>query len=107
MKEKKFTDYLVEKGLISEDELNKVLEARKEKGGSLVEALVKLGHVKEPRIVNILSSYLSIPPVRVLSLNIPKEVLSLVPEKIARVYQVLPIKTLPPLKKVWTAFFQS
>jgi len=91
MKEKKFTDYLVEKGLIAEDELNRILEVRKEKGGSLVELLVKMGNVQEPRIVNILSDYLSIPPVRILHLNIPKEVLSLVPERIARFYQVLPM----------------
>jgi len=91
MKRKKFTDYLIEQKAISQEDLNKVLEVHKKMSGSLVELLIKLGHLKEAQLASILSGYLSIPPVRILNLNISREILNLVPEKIAREYQVLPI----------------
>ena len=91
MKRKKFTDYLIEQKALSQEDLDKVLEVHKKKSGSLVELLIKLGYLKEAQLVGILSGYLSIPPVRVLNLKISPEILSLVPERIARDYQVLPI----------------
>jgi len=91
MKRKKFTDYLIEQKALSQEDLDKVLEVHKKKSGSLVELLIKLGYLKEAQLVDILSGYLSIPPVRVLNLKISPEILSLVPERIARDYQVLPI----------------
>jgi len=91
MKRKKFTDYLLEKKALTPEDLDKVLSIHKKKSGSLAELLVRLGYIKEPQLVNILSGYLSIPPVRILNLKISQEVLKLVPERIARDYQVLPI----------------
>ncbi len=91
MKRKKFTDYLLEEKALAPKELDKVLTVYKKKGGSLAELLIKLGYMQEAQLVNVLSGYLSIPPVRVLNLNISQEVLALVPERIARDYQVLPI----------------
>jgi len=91
MKRKKFTDYILEKGLLSKKDLDKVLTSHKTKGGSFVELLLQLGYVKEPELLDLLSSYLSIPPVRILNLNIPKEVISLIPERVARDHKILPI----------------
>ena len=91
MKRKKFTDYLIDQKALSQEDLDKVLEVHKKGESSLVELLIKLGYLKETQVVDVLSGYLSIPPVRVLNLNISKEVLSLVPERIAKDYQVLPI----------------
>ncbi len=91
MKRKKFSDYLIKNKILTPEELEKVLTVHKKRGGSLVELLVKLGYKKELELVGVLSGYLSIPPVRVLNLNIPQEILSLVPERITRDYHVLPI----------------
>lgn len=91
MNRKKFTDYLLEEKVLTSEELGKALDIYKKKDGSLVELLIKTGYVQEPKLVNALSGYLSIPPVRVLNLNISQEILALVPERIARDYQVLPI----------------
>lgn len=87
----KFTDYLVETKIISQEALDKVINAQKEKGGSLVEALVKLGLVEEQRLLATLSSYFSIPPMHIANMTIAKDVLSFIPEKIARSYQVISI----------------
>lgn len=91
MRKKKFTDYLIEQKALSQEELDKVLDVHKKRDGLLVELLIKLGYLKEAQLADILSGYLSIPPIRVLNLNIPKEVLAMVPERMARDYQVLPI----------------
>ena len=91
MKRRKFTDYLLEKKALTPEDLNKALSVHKKKSGSLIELLVRLGYIKESQLVNVLSGYLSIPPVRVLNLNISQEVLNLIPERIARDYHVLPI----------------
>lgn len=86
-----FTDFLINKGFITKEDLGKILVTHKTVGGSLVEVLVKTGYFKETQIINFLSTYLSIPPVRILNLKIPKEIISLIPEKIAKNYRVLPI----------------
>ncbi|MDD4182424.1 MAG: hypothetical protein PHT53_01180 [Candidatus Omnitrophica bacterium] len=91
MAKEKFTDYLIDNKLISKEDLEKALSAQKEKGGSLVELFVKLGIMQEVQIISILSGYLSVPPMRVLNLNVTKEILDLIPEKIASSLQVMPI----------------
>ncbi|MFA5008134.1 MAG: GspE/PulE family protein [Candidatus Omnitrophota bacterium] len=91
MAKEKFTDYLIDNKLISEEDLEKTLSAQKEKGGSLVELFVKLGIMQESKILSILSGYLSIPPMRILNLNVSKEILDLIPEKTASSLQVMPI----------------
>lgn len=91
MAKEKFTDYLIHNKLISKEDLEKVLSAQKEKGGSLVELFVKLGIMQEAQIISILSGYLSVPPMRVINLNITKEILDLIPEKLASSLQVMPI----------------
>jgi type IV pilus assembly protein PilB len=91
MKRKKFTEYLVEKEYLSREDLDKVLTAHKKRGGSLVETLLKLGYVQETQLIDILSSFLTIPPVRINNLNIPKEVLALIPEQFVKDHHVIPI----------------
>jgi len=91
MTKEKFTDYLIDNKLISKEDLEKALSMQKEKGGSLVELFVKLGIMQESQVISILSGYLSFPPMRVLNLNVTKEILDLIPEKIASSLQVMPI----------------
>ncbi|MDP2923384.1 MAG: ATPase, T2SS/T4P/T4SS family [Candidatus Omnitrophota bacterium] len=91
MMKEKFADYLIDKKLISKEDLSKALAEQKTKSGSLVEVLIKLGCMQEQQLLGILSGYLSIPPVHIANLTITKEILALITEKIARTYQVLPI----------------
>jgi len=88
---KKFSNYLLEKNLLTEKDLDKAITTYKKQGGSLVETLIKLGYIKETELISALSEYLSVPPVRVLNLNISQESLSLISEKTAKHYKVLPL----------------
>lgn len=91
MARRKFTDYIIEKKLISKEELEKAISIQKAKGLSLVEVLVKLGYVHEQQMLILLSGFLSIPPIRILNLNISPQVLSLIPGQVAQKYKVIPI----------------
>jgi type IV pilus assembly protein PilB len=91
MRKEKFIDYLLEKKVLSKEDLDKVLTAQKEKGLSLVELLIKLGYVNETQILSLLSGYLGMPPIRISDLRIPKEILNLISQSVAQNFQVLPI----------------
>jgi len=91
MSKKKFTDYLIEQKLISEKDLDKVLTTHQRTKTPLAELLVKLGYLKETQLVSALSSYLAIPPLKILNIAISKDIISLISEKTARDYNILPI----------------
>jgi len=82
---------LVEKGLIKKEQLTEACNVLAEKGGVLSELLVDLGFVQERDLMIFFSTYLSIPPIKVLNLKISPEILDLVPREIARKHMVLPV----------------
>ena len=90
-KRKDFSHLLVEKGLINEEQLKNLEKVHAKKGGSLSEILIELGYVNEKDLVIFLSTYLSIPPIKVLNLKIPPEVIKLIPKDIARKYTIIPV----------------
>ncbi len=88
---KDFTKLLVEKGLITQEQLVNTRQLHIEKGGSFNDILVNLGYVDERDLMIFLSTYLSIPPIKVLNLKASPEVLKLIPKNVARKYMVLPV----------------
>lgn len=88
---KDFVNLLVEKGLITKEQLEEVQRLHKEKGGSLSQLLINLGYVDEKELAMFISTYLSIPPVKLSNLKIPKEILKLVPKEVAKKYLVIPL----------------
>ncbi len=87
----KFTDFLLEKKIVSEEDLEKLIGLQRERNVSLIEQLISSGYIDQTQALHLLSEYLKIPPLRIRGLNIPKEVLNLIPERVAREYLVLPI----------------
>ena len=51
-------DVLIEKGLITQEQLEKALSEQKEKGTLLGETLVNLGYVSQDNIIDILTEQL-------------------------------------------------
>ncbi len=90
-KRKDFAHLLVEKGLINEEQLQDLRKTHSQKGGLLSEILIELGYVKEKDLMIFLSTYLSIPPIKVLNLKISPEIIKLVPKEIARKYMIIPV----------------
>jgi type IV pilus assembly protein PilB len=84
-------ELLVRKGYITPEQLRKAIEAQRLSGGSLNEHLVKLGCFTEDVLLAYLQREYRLPVADPASLNIPNEVLQLVPHALVTKYQLIPI----------------
>jgi type IV pilus assembly protein PilB len=85
-------DLLVREGLIDNDQLARALQEQKGSNDKLGGILVKLNFVTEDKLIAFLSRQYGIQSITLSQLDIDPEVLKLVPEQIARKYEVLPIR---------------
>ncbi|MCP4653374.1 MAG: Flp pilus assembly complex ATPase component [Candidatus Omnitrophica bacterium] len=88
---KNFGQTLLEKKFLTPEQLEKAVQHQKKTGHPLSEALLALNFSDENQLLILLSDFLSVPPIKVTTLNIPEELLKLIPEDAANKYQVLPI----------------
>ncbi len=82
-------DLLVEKGLITEDQLILALQEQKKLGRKLGSTLVELGMIDEQSILNLLSSQLAIPLVDLRNYTYDENVVRTLSESIARRYRAI------------------
>ena len=82
-------DLLVEKGLITDDQLKLALGEQKKLGRKLGGTLIELGMIDESSILNLLSDQLGIPLIDINNYNYSDEAAKLLPESIARRYRAL------------------
>jgi len=85
-------DLLVAEGLISGEQLAKALAEQKGTTEKLGSILLKLNFIQEEQLIGFLSRQYGIPSITLSQLDIDPEVLKLVPDTIAKKYEVLPIK---------------
>src|SRR5262245_14293897 len=85
-------DLLVAEGLITEDQLGKALAQQKGTTEKLGSILLKLDFLQEEQLIGFLSRQYGIPSITLSQLDIDPDVLKLVPDSIAKKYEVLPIK---------------
>src|SRR5438552_3438035 len=85
-------DLLVAEGLITEEQLGKALAEQRGSTEKLGSILLKLNFIQEEQLIGFLSRQYGIPSITLSQLDIDPEVLKLVPDAIARKYEVLPIK---------------
>ena len=82
---------LVEDGVITAEQLKRAQEEEKRKGERLVKALVRLGFIAEEDLVMFLSNKLSVPRIELGNYLIDPKIVELVPENLARKYELIPI----------------
>ncbi len=82
-------DLLVEKGLITDDQLQLALQEQKKLGRKLGNTLIELGMIDEQSILNLLSSQLGIPLVDLRNFTYDEAVLRTLSESIARRYRAI------------------
>jgi type IV pilus assembly protein PilB len=85
-------DLLVAEGLIDEEQLGKALAEQKGSTEKLGSILLRLNFVQEEQLIGFLSRQYGIPSITLSQLDVDPEVLKLVPDTIAKKYEVLPIK---------------
>ena len=89
--QKKFGEFLTKSGKISQEQLEQALTLQKDEGGRLGAALVRLGHLEEPDLVELLSRHFGVPSVDLDGVEIDEAILKIIPADIARKYTILPV----------------
>ena len=90
---RKLGELLVSLGIITQQQLQQSLEQQKKTGQKLGEVLLNLGFVDEELLFAVLAKQFNIPYVSVSEYGeIPQNVLSLVPERIIKTFQLIPIE---------------
>jgi len=85
-------DFLLERGLISEKQLEEALLKQKEVKKPLGEVLVDTGLIEEGKLAHVLAEQLDILYVDLLSTALQPNAVDIVPEHLARKYTCIPIR---------------
>lgn len=83
---------LIEAGLIDREVLDKALRAQKIQKKKLGQILMEMGAASDDQIAQALAGQLNIPLVRLSEIEIPKEIIALVPAELAENYLLIPVK---------------
>jgi type IV pilus assembly protein PilB len=90
----RIADALIEDGLLTQQQVEELLEKQKKEGTRLMKLVVEKSYVTDNDLVVAMGRVLNTPPVNVARINIPADVADLVPRDIANNYKVLPIAKL-------------
>ena len=82
---------LAEGGFVSQENLDESIKAAQQSGMTLREALVSKGHISEETYSTFLSIHTRVPLVDLKQVAVSEEAVRLVPEDVARKYNVLPL----------------
>lgn len=88
-------DLLIEKGLITEDQLMQSLSTQKKTGQKLGRTLITSGFVSEEQMLELLSTQLQVPFIDLKQYNYDAETIQIIPETLARRYRVVSLKKNP------------
>jgi len=83
-------DLLQRRGDLNADQVVRAIEEQREHGGSIATHLVKLGFISEEQLLAVLQREYRLPVVDPLSLEIPKEVLGLIPQTLVQKHHLIP-----------------
>ncbi len=84
-------EILLEQGLITAEQLKRALKSQIQAFDRLGSVLVELGYLDNDSLLNILSKQHSVPSIDLFRLNIPVDVLNLIPYEKVKSFKVLPI----------------
>ncbi len=88
---KRIGDLLVERGLITKEQLAAALQKQTAAGKKLGQVLIDEGLITEDDLIDVISSRLGIPKISLESLVIDPTIVELVPLSVARKHQLIPI----------------
>jgi type IV pilus assembly protein PilB len=91
LKRRKLGELLIADGQLTEEQLNQALSYQHRHGGRLGAILLKMGFVTEEAMIKMLGSQMGIAHMEPSDVIIEQAVIKLVPEQMARRYQVLPV----------------
>jgi type IV pilus assembly protein PilB len=89
--DKQLGELLMERGLISKQQLDEALALQKDKGGLIGEILVELGFAKEEDIAKTLTAQYGFPYLPLSNYEIDSQIINIIPGRVARQYLLIPI----------------
>jgi type IV pilus assembly protein PilB len=78
-------------GLVTQDDIAKARDAASSDGGSVVDALIKMGRCTQMDVSKALASQFGMDTINLEDYVVPEDVLSMVPRHIARRYKIVPV----------------
>jgi len=93
---KRLGELLVEGGLVTPAQLQSAITHQKIARGRLGSNLVALGYISEEVLMDFLSHQTGVPQMDVRNIDVPPQILKLVPHRLADQFTVLPIATKEP-----------
>ncbi|MBI5124380.1 MAG: hypothetical protein HZA72_03065 [Candidatus Omnitrophica bacterium] len=88
---KQLGELLVERALITRDELQHALEIQKDKGGLIGQIIVDLGYVNEEAIAQAITAQYGFPYLPLENYEIDLEIVKIVPKNVAIQYCLIPV----------------
>jgi len=90
-KRKLFGQILLEKKLVTEDQIKEALEIQEINGKALGDVLVDLEYTTSNRIIEVLSDYLGMEVIDLENVDLNQDVLDKIPHSVAQLYRIIPI----------------
>ncbi|MCR4320260.1 MAG: ATPase, T2SS/T4P/T4SS family [Candidatus Brocadiaceae bacterium] len=87
-----FGQLLKDKGFITDNQIQEALAIQKQKGGLIGDILVSLHYVTNNQIMLAMSEYLGQEIVNIEGMDIPSEIINMIPPAIAQLYRIIPIQ---------------
>jgi hypothetical protein len=84
-------ELLLDRGIISQSQLDQSLDVQREKGGLIGEILVDLGFVKEDDIAQALTAQYGFPYLPLGNYDVDLDITGVIPGRVARQYLLVPI----------------
>ncbi len=88
---KRIGEFLLEKGLISQEQLEEALKIKMNEGGMLGQILVRLKYVSEADVVKVLATQFGFPYLPLSNYEIEDKTLGIIPETACRQYYLVPV----------------
>ena len=88
---KKVGELLIERGVITPEQLEKALEQQVQQGGYLSQHLISLGFASEVDIANCLSVQYNLGYIPLENYKIPSYLLETIPLKLIKIFSIVPL----------------
>jgi len=88
---KQLGELLIERGILTQSQVDKAIAVQQERRGLIGEILVELGFAKEEDIAQALTAQYGFPYLPLSNYDINTEIINIVPGRVARQYLLIPI----------------
>jgi len=90
----RIADALVEDGLLSVKQIEELLEQQKKEGARLIKLILDKAYVSEQDLAVSMGRVLNVPPINLARVNIPADVVDLLPQDTLHNHKVIPVSRL-------------